>query len=101
MSSYKFNFTVADTVLDHMDLVNRDLQNSLAELEANARRSLADWEGGAQAAYAAAEAEWRAGADAMRAALEAGRISLFNISEGYGTAEQRATQIWQNTYTGR
>ena len=34
------------------------------------------------------------------AALQSGRVSLFNISEGYGNAEQRATQIWSNTYTG-
>lgn len=101
MSSYKFNFTVADTVLDHMDTVNSNLQNALAELESYAASSLADWEGGAQAAYDAAKKEWRAGADAMAGALQAGRISLFNISEGYGSAEQRATQIWQNTYTGR
>ena len=101
MSSYKFNFTVADYVLDHMDTVNRNLQTSLQELEAHCRQSLAEWDGAAQAQYASAEAEWRAGAAAMTAALQSGRVSLFNISEGYGNAEQRATQIWSNTYTGR
>jgi hypothetical protein len=37
----------------------------------------------------------------MSDALQAGRTSLFNISDGYGSAEQRASQIWANTYTGR
>jgi WXG100 family type VII secretion target len=101
MTSYKFNFSVADTVLDHMDSVNSNLRNSLAELEAHCRSSLAEWDGVARESYTAAEAEWRAGAAAMSQALQSGRTSLFNISEGYGSAEQRATQIWQNTYTGR
>ena len=35
MSSYKFNFTVADYVLDHMDTVKKNLQTSLQELEAH------------------------------------------------------------------
>jgi len=101
MSSYKFNFTVADTVCDHMDVVNSELQSALSELEAHCRTSLGDWTGVARDSYYAAEAEWRAGADTMRSALGQGRMSLFNISEGYGSAEQRATTIWTNTYTGR
>lgn len=101
MTSYRFNFNTADYVLDHMDSVNTTLRTSLADLEAHCRSTLAEWDGVARDSYTAAEAEWRAGAAAMSDALQAGRTSLFAISEGYGSAEQRATQIWQNTYTGR
>ena len=101
MSSYKFNFTIADTVTDHMDTVNTQMQTALSDLEAHCRASLKDWEGATQEAYYRAEQEWKAGADAMRAALAQGRMSLYNISEGYGNAEVRSTQIWTNTYTGR
>ena len=101
MSSYKFNFTVADGTLDHMDTVNSNLTTALEELERNSRAHLQEWDGQAQTAYTAAEAEWRAGLQTMTQALQGGRISLFNISEGYGSAEQRASQIWANTYTGR
>lgn len=100
-NSYKFNFTMADETLDHMDRVNTTLKDALGELERNSRNQLQEWEGGAQTAYAQAEAEWRAGMEQMTQALQAGRVSLFNISDGYGSAEQRATQIWANTYTGR
>jgi len=100
-NSYKFNFTMADNTLDHMDSVNDKLSDALLELERNSQSSLAEWEGGAQLAYTQAESEWRAGMQQMTAALQAGRISLFNISDGYGSAEQRASQIWANTYTGR
>lgn len=101
MTSYKFSFTTADYVLDHMDSVNSTLQTSLQELESHCRQTLAEWDGVARDAYYQAETEWRLGFSAMSQALQAGRVSLFNISEGYGSAEQRATQIWQNTYTGR
>ncbi|BCY13394.1 WXG100 family type VII secretion target [Actinoplanes sp. L3-i22] len=101
MSSYKFNFTVADNTLDHMDTVNNNLKQALEELERNSRAHLQEWTGDAQTAYAHAEAEWRAGLQTMSQALQSGRVSLYNISEGYGGAEQRASQIWANTYTGR
>ena len=100
-NSYKFNFTMADNTLDHMDSVNDKLKSALEELERNSQSSLAEWEGGAQTAYTQAQLEWRAGMVQMTEALQAGRISLFNISDGYGSAEQRASQIWANTYTGR
>jgi WXG100 family type VII secretion target len=100
-NSYKFNFTVADDTLDHMDTVNGTLKNALQDLESNSRSHLQEWTGAAQTAYTQAEAEWRAGMQTMSDALQAGRTSLFNISDGYGSAEQRASQIWANTYTGR
>ncbi|MET0491504.1 MAG: WXG100 family type VII secretion target [Actinoplanes sp.] len=100
-NSYKFNFTIADETLDHMDRVNTDLGSALEELERNSEAHLAEWTGGAQGAYKVAKAEWTAGMQEMTAALQSGRVSLFNISDGYGSAEQRATTIWQNTYTGR
>ncbi|WKU05343.1 WXG100 family type VII secretion target [Micromonospora sp. HUAS LYJ1] len=96
MGSYRFNFIVADQTLDHMNSVNKNLQSALAELEQNCRAHLREWDGAAQQAYALAEAQWRAGLSTMTASLDAGRKALFDISEGYGSADQRAAQIWSN-----
>jgi WXG100 family type VII secretion target len=100
-NSYKFNFSIADDTCDHMDTVNSTISQALQELESHCQSSLADWSGAAQTQYTQAQAEWNAGLQTMTQALQQGRMSLFNISEGYGSAETRATQIWANTYTGR
>ncbi|RZU53495.1 WXG100 family type VII secretion target [Krasilnikovia cinnamomea] len=100
MSSYKFNFQVADYTLDGMDAINSKIHEALNNLETYAQSHLAEWTGAAQGSYAEAKVRWDAAADQMNVALAAGRQALFNISDGYGTAEQRATQIWDNTRTG-
>ncbi len=100
MSSYTFNFNVADQTLDHMDSVNKAIRAALEELHNNCQKSLAEWEGDARTQYYEAKARWDGAAEQMTLALQAGRVSLFNISEGYGSAEQRGTQIWANTRTG-
>lgn len=96
MSDYRFDFNVADMTLDEMHAVNARVKNSLAEMESQVEKSLADWTGVAQQAYYAAKAEWNQQAQQMPVYLESGRQTLLSISDGYGSAEKRAQQIWSS-----
>ncbi|MEV0054402.1 WXG100 family type VII secretion target [Saccharopolyspora shandongensis] len=97
MSDYRFDFNVADMTLDEMNAVNGRVKSALADMEAQVERTLADWTGVAQEAYWAAKAEWNQQASQMPVYLESGRQTLLSISDNYGTTEQRAKQIWDNS----
>lgn len=94
MSSYSFNFMLADETLDHMNRINSTITSELADLEHQVEAHLAEWDGAVKDAYWDAKAKWNAAAQQMPVALEAGRNTLYNISDGYGSAEQRWQQIW-------
>jgi WXG100 family type VII secretion target len=96
MSNYQFNFQTADYTLNSMNTINVRIRSGLDDLQSSVEASLADWEGSAQEAYWQAKARWNAAANEMSMHLGSARSTLSNISDGYGSAEQRATQIWQS-----
>jgi WXG100 family type VII secretion target len=98
--TYTFNFNLADQTLDHMSTINQNIRTALDDLERTCLASMAEWTGAAREQYTEAKRQWDFNAQKMNEALQAGRQSLFQISDGYGSAEQRAQQIWANTYTG-
>ncbi|ALG12017.1 WXG100 family type VII secretion target [Kibdelosporangium phytohabitans] len=97
MSDYRFDFNVADLTLDEMHAINGRVKTALADMERQVETTLADWTGAAREAYYAAKAEWNQQAQQMPVYLEAGRQTLLSISDNYGTTEQRAQQIWNNS----
>lgn len=100
MSNYRFNFAQADAVLYDMNDINNRIKGALADMETNVERTLADWEGAAQAQYKVSKAAWNSAANDMTLYLEAARKTLLEISDNYGTTEQRATQIWNDVRGG-
>lgn len=97
MSDYSFNFNHADLTLDEMHAVNGRVKSALAEMESAVEKTLTDWTGDAEKAYWEAKAEWNRKANQMPVFLEAGRQTLLQISDNYGTTEQRSRQIWDNS----
>jgi WXG100 family type VII secretion target len=97
MSNYSFNFQVADYTLDGMNAVNTQIRQGLDSLQATVESSLAEWTGAAREQYTVAKANWNAAAQQMTVHLETARATLLNISDNYGTTEQRARQIWENS----
>jgi WXG100 family type VII secretion target len=95
--SFSFNFEIADYTLDGMDRVNKNIAQALHSLEETCENSLADWSSDARDAYRVSKRTWDAFANQMSHHLQNARIALLSISEGYGTTEQRATKIWENT----
>ncbi|GAA0504225.1 hypothetical protein GCM10011581_45350 [Saccharopolyspora subtropica] len=100
MSDYRFNFQIADATLYDMDHVTKHVKSVLEDLERDAEASIKDWTGDARDAYWKAKAEWDQQAAAMPVYLEAGRKALLQISDNYGTTEQRAQMIWNDVRGG-
>ncbi|MFG1918544.1 WXG100 family type VII secretion target [Micromonospora sp. NPDC048898] len=100
MSDYRFDFNQADATLHDMNRINGRISSSLDEMEANVERSTQEWSGDARAEYAVAKIEWRNAANQMTVFLEQARQTLLQISDNYGTTEQRHTKIWNDVRGG-
>ncbi|GAA3945608.1 WXG100 family type VII secretion target [Actinoplanes auranticolor] len=100
MSNYSFNFQQADAVLYDMNQINNKIKSGLAEMERTVETSLQDWTGAAQQQYYVSKAAWNQSANQMTVYLEQARVTLGQISDNYGTTEQRHSQIWNDVRGG-
>lgn len=100
MSSYAFDFQQADATLYDMNQINIRIKTALADMERSVESSLQDWTGAAQAQYHVSKAAWNQSAQQMSTYLEQARRTLLQISENYGTTEQRHAQIWNDVRGG-
>jgi WXG100 family type VII secretion target len=100
MTTYTFNFAAAEGTLDHMASINQRIREALDSLERTCQTTMADWTDDSKNAYIVQKQRWDQNAAAMNQALLGARRVLGEISMGYGDAQSRATNLWQNTYTG-
>ncbi len=100
MSNYTFSFTQADTTLYDMNQININIKSSLAQMEQTVEQSLQEWTGAAQQQYYVSKALWNQSAEQMSVFLEQARLTLLQISDNYGTTEQRHAQIWNDVRGG-
>ncbi len=100
MSNYSFNFQQADAVLYDMNQINNKIKSGLAEMERTVEASLQDWTGAAQQQYYVSKAAWNQSANQMTVYLDQARVTLLQISDNYGTTEQRHSQIWNDVRGG-
>ncbi|MCA2217454.1 WXG100 family type VII secretion target [Jidongwangia harbinensis] len=94
MSNYRFDFSQADSTLYDMNQINTRIKTALSDMEQSVERSLQDWTGDAQTQYYASKQAWNQAANEMSVYLEQARSTLLNISDNYGTTEQRHAAIW-------
>jgi len=100
MSNYTFDFQQADATLYDMNQINTRIKTALADMERTVEASLVDWTGAAQAQYQVSKAVWNQSANQMSMYLEQARQTLLQISDNYGTTEQRHAQIWNDVRGG-
>ncbi|WP_018802519.1 WXG100 family type VII secretion target [Salinispora arenicola] len=100
MSNYTFDFRQADAVLHDMNQINTRIRSALEQMEQTVEASLAQWTGAAQAQYRVSKAVWNQSAGQMSVYLEQARRTLLQISDNYGTTEQRHAQIWNDVRGG-
>ncbi|AGL14099.1 WXG100 family type VII secretion target [Actinoplanes sp. N902-109] len=96
MSNYTFDFAQADAVLSDMNGINTRIKSALEQMEHTVEASLADWTGAAQQQYYVSKAKWNQSANEMTMYLDQARQTLLQISDNYGTTEQRHAQIWND-----
>ncbi|BCJ52705.1 hypothetical protein Asp14428_41800 [Actinoplanes sp. NBRC 14428] len=100
MSNYRFDFNQADATLYDMNQINGRIKSALTEMEANVERTLAEWSGAAKSQYAVSKQAWNAAAQEMAVYLDQARVTLEQISDNYGTTEQRHAKIWNDVRGG-
>ncbi|MEV4703728.1 WXG100 family type VII secretion target [Actinoplanes sp. NPDC049316] len=100
MSNYRFDFSTADATLFDMNKINNDIKTALGDMERYVEKSLQDWTGDARAQYAVSKAAWNQAANEMTVYLEQARVTLLQISDNYGTTEQRHAAIWNDVRGG-
>jgi len=100
VSDYRFDFNQADATLFDMNAANQQLQGALHDMEQSVEKSMADWTGPAREQYAVSKAIWHQSANEMATALQQARATLLQISDNYGTTEQRQAAIWNDVRGG-
>ncbi len=100
MSNYSFDFSQADATLTDMNSINTRIKSALEQMEQTVESSLAEWTGSAQQQYYISKTKWNQSANEMAVYLEQARSTLMQISENYGSTEQRHAQIWNNVRGG-
>jgi WXG100 family type VII secretion target len=100
VSDYRFDFNQADATLYDMNQINQRIKTALSEMEQSVERSMADWTGAARDQYTVSKAVWDQAANEMTVYLDQARGTLLQISDNYGTTEQRQAAIWNDVRGG-
>lgn len=79
----RFDFTLADVVLDRMGTVTGGIRELLDRLESTVEPRLPGWTGGAREEYLEAKREWEAAAERMPDCLERARKAFGEIARSY------------------
>ena len=100
MSDFRFDFNQADATLYDINQVNQRIKQALTEMESSVEKHIADWTGAAREQYAVSKAVWDQSANEMAVFLDQARLTLLQISENYGSMEQRQASIWNDVRGG-
>ncbi|MEH1016724.1 WXG100 family type VII secretion target [Micromonospora sp. CPCC 206060] len=94
MANYNINPAAVQAVADTMARETRELDASLANLQAHVTRFAAANNGQAPEAYKAAQQLWNQGQQEMRAALAIGQQRLQEITQNYVLGDNRGAAIF-------
>lgn len=100
MSDYTFDFNQADATVYDMNQITQRINSALAEMETAVEARMQDWDGSAKSQYAISKAQWDKSAGDMGVFLEQARLTLLQISDNYGTTEQRHAMLWNDVRGG-
>jgi uncharacterized protein YukE len=82
----RFDFTLADLVLDRMGSITGGLGDLLAELESTVEPGLAGWTDEARERYLLAKRDWARAAERMPDCVDRAREAFGELARGYDEA---------------
>lgn len=97
---YTFDFKQADATIYDMDHITQRINSALEEMEKAVEARMQDWDGTAKTQYAISKGQWDKSAAEMGVFLEQARLTLLQISDNYGTTEQRHAMLWNDVRGG-
>lgn len=95
MATYTVSHAQMQDVIEHMGVVNGHINDLIDNLNSSTASSLAEWTSAARDHYNSSRAVWNQAAAAMNEHLARAQGALGNISEGYISAEQQGSAMWQ------
>lgn len=95
MSEYtKVSSAAMQQGIDDLKVAHSKLQADLTDLEDSLKGSLAEWDGEARTAYAAAKAKWDAAADHMTRVINSMNTAMTKIQGQYDDNERQIQSSW-------
>ncbi|MGW7578910.1 WXG100 family type VII secretion target [Streptomyces sp. NPDC054765] len=94
MTTYQVSLEQMSFVEGEMQTIARQIQQTLSELEASSKSSLAHWSSDARDAYNIAKAKWDEAAAAMQQQSAEAAKGLGTIGEYYNSGEKYGVNLW-------
>ena len=94
MTTYTVQMEQVDTIVGEMNSITQRINQTLSELESQAKANLAEWTSDAQETYVQVKAQWDAAAADMTAKSASATQMLGTINEYYSNGERQGVQLW-------
>lgn len=94
MSTYTVQMEQVDYIVGEMNAITQKLNQTLADLDSQAKINLQAWTSDAQATYAQVKAQWDQAAADMTAKAATAVQMLGTINEYYSNGERQGVQLW-------
>ncbi|MFI6444303.1 WXG100 family type VII secretion target [Kitasatospora sp. NPDC050543] len=94
MATYTVQMEQVDYIVGEMHAITQKINQTLAQLESQAKTHLAEWTSDAQQTYQQVKAQWDAAAADMTAKSDAAVSMLGTINEFYANGERQGVQLW-------
>ncbi|MFJ6836859.1 WXG100 family type VII secretion target [Streptomyces sp. NPDC091209] len=94
MTTYTVQMEQVDFIVGEMNAITQRINQTLTELETQARANLAEWTSDAQQTYAVVREQWHTAAADMTAKSAQAAQQLGAINEYYANGERQGVQLW-------
>ncbi|MCZ1007834.1 WXG100 family type VII secretion target [Streptomyces lydicus] len=95
MTTYQVSLEQMSFAEGEMQAIAQKIQQTLDELEANANKSLANWDSAAREAYEQQRLQWKQGAEAMQQQAVKAAQGLNVIGQHYNDGEKYGVNLWE------
>ncbi|WP_165777579.1 WXG100 family type VII secretion target [Amycolatopsis antarctica] len=94
MPTYTINWAVVNSVLSQFDVINRQINTILSNLESETESSLREWTSDARQAYSQRKAQWDAAAARLPVTLRSAETSLRGMGDNMQNAERTGVDLF-------
>lgn len=94
MATYNVDMMQVDYIVGEMNTITQRINETLTDLDNQARINLAEWTSDAQTVYLQVKAQWDAAAADMTQKAALATSMLGNINQNYGDGERQGVRLW-------
>jgi len=94
MATYTVQMEQVDYIVGEMNSITQKINQTLANLDSEAKMHLSEWTSDAQQTYQQVKAQWDAAAQDMTQKSSAATQMLGEINEYYSSGERQGVRLW-------